>query len=243
VKLTARYEKFTTTSEHWTNTIGFKDPKQALKNMNKFYAANYQKILPQNKNAKILVTSSGSGFLLNFLKDCGYNNYLGVDTNPDKVLKCNKEGFFSECICCFDYLQKNKDLFDVIIVNKELDHLTRKEILLFLKLCKESLKKEGRLIVSAHNANNAIVSTEIIGTFDHYTVLQEDTVGDLLRFSGFRKVKVLPVKYYVFWHNPFNYFALAFTSIIHLFLYTCFKVYGKEGKIFTKKIIGLGFKI
>ena len=50
-----------------------------------YYKYNYLPLLPADRNAKILVVSCGPGYLLNVLRDNGYVDVLGIDSDKDKI--------------------------------------------------------------------------------------------------------------------------------------------------------------
>ncbi|HUO68958.1 MAG TPA: hypothetical protein VMV37_15565, partial [Gammaproteobacteria bacterium] len=50
-----------------------------------YYRSNYLPHLPPNKAASILVISCGPGYLLDTLKDAGYTNVVGIDSDEAKV--------------------------------------------------------------------------------------------------------------------------------------------------------------
>jgi hypothetical protein len=50
------------------------------------------------------------------------------------------------------------------------------------------------------------------------------------------------LKLYVFWTNPLNYVGLAVTGLLSIGFRVLFKIYGKDAKIFTKKIAATASK-
>ncbi|MEL7088864.1 MAG: hypothetical protein AAGL98_10575, partial [Planctomycetota bacterium] len=60
--------------------------------------------------------------------------------------------------------------------------------------------------------------------------------------GGFRDIRPMPLKLYVFWKNPLNYVGLAVTGALELWYRVIFKMYGKNCKIFTKKIAAVAKK-
>ena len=209
----------------------------------KFYRRNYGKYLPANKDANILVVSCGPGYFVNLLSELGYSNVLGIDSDPgkikyaiDKNLKCRSER-------AFDLLEKEKNHFDCIFCEQELNHLTKDEIILFLKLCRESLKMDGILICHALNGANPITGAEALAqNFDHYNTFTEYTMNQVLEYSQFRDIKIIPLDLYVFYKNPANYVLIVLSKLYSLFFTFSFMLYGKSNRIWTKKIGAVGRK-
>ena len=94
-QLAARLEPF---DSYW------QAPEDIEKGYTSFYAYykhNYLPLLPADPNTRILVISCGPGYLLNVLRDNGYANVLGIDSDKDKIsyatsrkLNCRLEAAF-----------------------------------------------------------------------------------------------------------------------------------------------------
>ena len=59
----------------------------------------------------------------------------------------------------------------------------------------------------------------------------------MLDMSGFKNIRIYPLKLYVFWKNPLNYVGLVSTFIIELFFRAIYALYGKKVRVLTKKIL------
>jgi len=231
MELTAKHSPFTTFCE------GPEEIEGGYKLFLLFHAHNYLSRIPQDKNAKILVVSSGVGYFQNSLKEWGYTNVHGVDSDSSKVKYAQKKGFSSERVDCFDFLKQAKNKYDFIFAEQEMNHLTSSEVQLFLNLCHKALKTGGKLLVNAANCANPLISTEYLGNnIDHYTSFTENNMKQYFSLTEFKEIEVFPHDFYVLWNNPLNYVAKGVTSLIHLILKVLFKMYGKSNKIFTKRL-------
>ena len=129
------------------------------------------------------------------------------------------------------------DVHDGAFLKQEVNHLTKSEILEFLRLCREALSPGGTLIVHALNGANPITGAEALAqNFDHYNTCTEYTLRQMLEHAGFGKVRVIPLNLYVFYTNPFNWLSWAASTLLSAFFRAAFVLYGKSNKIFTKKI-------
>ena len=72
--------------------------------------------------------------------------------------------------------------------------------------------------------------------FDHYNTFTEYTMRQVLEYSRFREVKVIPLNLYVFYKNPVNYVLIALSKTYSLFFTFSFMLYGKSNRVWTKKI-------
>lgn len=205
-----------------------------------FYKSNYLPHVPPNKEANILVVSCGPGYFVDLLNNQGYLNVLGIDSSPEKVEHAKKRNLNCLIGHAFDYLDSTNEQFDVIFCEQELNHLTKDEMITFLKLCWNRLRSGGTLIVHGLNGANPITGAEALAqNFDHFNTFTEYSLRQVLEYTGYTAIHVIPLNLYVFYNNPFNYVAIAWAGLYNLFFRVSFKLYGKFNKLFTKKIAAI----
>jgi SAM-dependent methyltransferase len=235
--LAARLEPF---DSYWQAP---KDVEGGFKSFTAYYKANYLPHLPSNRDAKILVVSCGPGYLLNALAEAGYRNVVGIDSDPSKVAYGQKRGLACEAAEAFPYLERQRDEYDVIIPEQELNHLTMEETIEFLRLCRTALKPGGKVIVYAMNGANPFVGSENLShNIDHFYNVTEYSLSQLLELGGFTDIKPFALKLYVFWKNPLNYVGLAVTSLLELTMRIVFMLYGKKVRVLSKKVGAVAVK-
>jgi 2-polyprenyl-3-methyl-5-hydroxy-6-metoxy-1,4-benzoquinol methylase len=202
-----------------------------------FYRNNYLRLLPGEKTARILVISCGPGYFMNMLARHGYANILGIDSDAEKVRWAVGKNLNCKVDRAFAFLDRHKETFDVIFCEQELNHLAKNEIVAFLDMCRESLKSKGILIVHSLNGANPITGAEALAqNFDHYNTFTEYTMRQVLDHCGFGDIEVLPLNLYVFYKNPLNYILILLAGLYTLFFRFSFILYGKENRLWTKKI-------
>ena len=208
-----------------------------------FYRRNYLDRLPKNRASKTLVISCGYGYFVQLLKDAGYSDVLGIDSDPEKVRIATEKGLNCTVESAFAFLENSPGSYDAIIAEQEINHLTKEEILIFLSLCRKNLAEGGTLMVHSLNGANPITGSEALAqNFDHYNTFTEYSLRQILDYSGFVEVNVFPLNLYVFYGNPLNYVALLADRINTLIFRINFILYGKHNRIFTKKIAAVGKK-
>lgn len=213
------------------------DVEKGYRTFGAFYRENYVPHLPEDKDAETLVISCGPGYFLKVLSDLGYRRLLGIDSFPDKVAMARAKGLNAKAERAFPALARSRSAYDLIICEQELNHLTKAEMLSFLRLCKESLRPGGRLIVHGLNGANPITGSEARAqNFDHYNMFTEYSLRQVLEHSGFTEIRVFGLNPYVFRSNPFNYVAMAVAASLTFLFRCCFVLYGKSNRIFEKKI-------
>ena len=213
------------------------DTEKGYASFGTFYKRNYLKYLPKDRSASILVVSCGPGYFVNLLKEHGYSDVFGIDSDHGKVEYAKKRGLNCNIENAFAFLEKNQESFDVIVAEQEINHLTKDEIVMFLKLCWNSLRRDGTLIVHSLNGANPITGSEALAqNFDHYNSFTEYSLKQILRYSNFEKIKIFPLNLYVFYENPLNYVGIFLETLYTMFFRFSFMLYGKSNRIFTKKV-------
>jgi 2-polyprenyl-3-methyl-5-hydroxy-6-metoxy-1,4-benzoquinol methylase len=231
VDLTAKIEPF---DSFWE---GPEDVEKGYTTVCEFYRRNYLQLLPTDREAPILVVSCGPGYFVDMLVREGYSNVIGIDSDPVKVDHALHRNLDCRVERAFPFLAQRKQSFEAIFCEQELNHLTKPEILAFLRLCSESLRADGTLIVHVLNGANPITGAEALAqNFDHYNTFTAYTLQQVLEHAGFAEVRVIPLNLYVFYKNPFNWVAWGASALLALLFRAAFVLYGKSNRIFTKKI-------
>ena len=216
---------------------GPEDVESGYERFYRFYAANYLPHVPEERGSRILVVSCGPGYLNETLRRHGYRDVVGIDSFPEKVEHGRRRGLDCRVERAFPFLASHRECFEAILCEQELNHLTKEEILVFLRLCHESLVPGGTLVVFALNGANPITGAEALAqNFDHYNTFTEYTLRQVLEYAGFERVRLIPLHLYVFYRNPANYLAWAAASLLHFAFRMLFRLYGKSASIFTKKL-------
>lgn len=219
------------------------DVEKGYKSFGQFYRTNYLPYIPRDKNSRTLIVSCGPGYFVNLLKDEGYKDVLGIDSDPQKAAYAVKNELNCREEKVFPFLKNNQTPYDLIVAEQELNHLTKDEMIDFLQLCHQNLSEKGRVIVHSLNGANPITGAEALAqNFDHYNTLTEYSLKQVLEFSGFEDSQAFPLNLYVFYRNPLNYIAMLVHFINLLFFRFNFKLYGKANRIFTKKIAAVAYK-
>jgi len=235
--LTARLEAFDTFWEAPENI------EKGFSSFGKFYKRNYSKFFPEDKTARILVISCGPGYFVNLMKQEGYTRVLGIDSDEEKIGYAKKRGLNCRVERAFGFLENNRETFDLIFAEQEINHLTKDEIVHFLKLCRANLSGGGKLIIHSLNGSNPITGSDALAqNIDHFNTFTEYSLKQLLRYSKFNNITISPLKLYIFYENPLNYIGLAIDAILHTIMKLCFIYYGKKNQIFTKKLAAICIK-
>jgi len=236
------YEKYITTHTGKWHPLDKKEYEMFFR----YFKKNYKPYLPENKNADIIDFGCGAGHFLYFLKKMGYENSIGVDISEECVEFCKKMGFRVEKADILEFIkdEKNRERFDLIVMNDILEHIRREDIITLLKGARNCLKEKGKIIIKVPNASNPFLAsnTRYID-FGHFMSFTEESLAQILNIAGFKNVIIKPQFIYIFYWNPINYLALLFSKILNFFFRLIFLLYGNNTtKIFTKSIIAVAEK-
>ena len=115
-----------------------------------------------NKNSKILDVGCGRANIISYLhKQYKFNNKpIGLDVVRNKNIKSN---IMFKKIDAIKYLKKTNSLFDLILIKQTIHFFTKKQIKILLKLSKNHLNKNGKIMFfSLQTTNNEIPSFDIM---------------------------------------------------------------------------------
>ena len=115
-----------------------------------------------NKNSKILDVGCGRANIISYLhKQYKFNNKpIGLDVVRNKNIKSN---IVFQKIDAIKYLNKTNNLFDLILIKQTIHFFTKKQIKILLKLSKNHLNKNGKIMIfSLQTINNEIPSFDIM---------------------------------------------------------------------------------
>ncbi len=214
-----------------------RDVEGGYRKFAQFYRANYLKRFPQDRAARVLVIGCGPGYLVQVLNQQGYANVLGLDSDPNKVRHAQARGLNCRVQEAFPFLQQTREQFDLVVLESEINHLTKPEIVEFLRLCRGRLAQGGMMAVHSLNGANPLTGMmSYAQNVDHYNVLTDYSLTQLLRLAGFDGIRIVPLNSYVFYLNPLNYVAWALAGAFQLAVRCGYLLYAKPQQALTKKI-------
>ena len=91
-----------------------------------------------------------------------------------------------------------------------------------------------------HNCTIRVIGPE--KDIDHFYLVTEYSLTQLLELGGFRQVRPFALKLYVFWKNPLNYVGLAVTTVLELSMRVIFMLYGKKVRVLSKKVAAVAVR-
>ncbi len=141
------------------------------------------------KNAAILDIGCGSGLMLQFLKQEGFNNLYGIDISEQQVKRARDKGLNADVCNIFDFIKVNKNKFDIIFALDVVEHFYKNELLDFFTGLNYLVNKNGILIIHTPNGEGLFPQHVIYGDLTHLTIFNPNSLGQILRLTGFNQIK------------------------------------------------------
>lgn len=142
--------------------------------------------LPANRDARIVDIACGNGYLLRFLLQRGYHNVQGVDISAEQLAVAKQICEQVELLNGTEFLFKHPAAFDLITSLDLIEHLTKNELLQFLRAAFGALRPGGRLILQTPNCASPLGIAVRYSDFTHEIGLNPNSLAWLMRLTGFQ---------------------------------------------------------
>lgn len=138
-----------------------------------------------DRGAPVLDIGCGAGGLLAYLERRGFSHATGVDISAEQVDLAKQRGVRATLGDVFDVLARQPATFAAIFAVDVFEHFSRDELLRVAPLLYATLTPGGSLLVQTANGAGLYPGQVIYGDLTHMTVLTPQSLGQLLRPSGF----------------------------------------------------------
>lgn len=203
------------------------------------------KILPLikkfEKSSNILELGCGPGYLLEYLKQKGFNNLCGIDISPEQIELAKSTGHNVFQVDVFEFLRTNKNSYDLIFAFDFIEHFTKDELIELSNLVFNSLKSGGLFIIRTPNGQGFFAGTVIYGDLTHQTIFTSNSFTQLMLQAGFSKVEC-------FENGPISKDWKGFLRKVNWEMFklilNIFRIseIGGRIKLFTQDFYGIAFK-
>ncbi|SVB72272.1 uncharacterized protein METZ01_LOCUS225126 [marine metagenome] len=172
------------------------DPDSFLKNkFVKNSVKEYQKVLPQNKDKKILDIGFGMGQFSAACIHLGYENIHCADFGAKyKLLKVCKEfpqikGVHDIESTIGDFLGDSDEKFDFIHLSHVIEHIPKHSLLYLVDSIYKSLHRDGIFFARTPNMLGPIARYSLFCTLGHEYGFTEENLSSLLKICGFEMIQ------------------------------------------------------
>jgi 2-polyprenyl-3-methyl-5-hydroxy-6-metoxy-1,4-benzoquinol methylase len=157
------------------------------------YDRVWTSVLPADKTARILDAGCGSGSLVWWLQQRGYEQSGGIDVSAEQVMVANALGVRHVVKGdLVSFLTGRPGSYDRLILRDVLEHFPRETIVEMLDICRQALRPEGALVIQVPNAGTPLWGRIRHGDFTHEMAFTEGSLRQLLAVTGYRDIRFLP---------------------------------------------------
>ena len=148
------------------------------------------KVLPSEKNARILDIGCGFGRMLCALKNAGYTELAGIDLEDDAIAYCHTLGLDVTKASVLEYAGAGVR-YDVVIMTHVLEHLPKAQTISTLrKIATALLTPTGSLIITVPNAQSNTGCYWMYEDWTHETLYTAGSLLYVLRMAGYQEIKI-----------------------------------------------------
>jgi SAM-dependent methyltransferase len=150
--------------------------------------------LHESRDAVVLDCGCGEGYILSWLKARGYRRASGVDASPEEVAMARNLGLPVECREMAAALAERAGAVDFLILRNVLEHFSKSEVMELLAAARRALRPGGAIWIQVPNAESPFGARLRYADFTHELAFTRDSIAQVLNVSGFREVRVAPVR-------------------------------------------------
>lgn len=189
----------------------------------------------------ILELGCGRGYMLEYLRNKGFNNLKGIDISEEQIKISRQKGFDVRVADVHDYLNRNEDKFKVIIALDFVEHFSKDELIPLFEKIFNKLDDGGIFIFHTPNGQSVLSTSLIYGDLTHLTIFTPSSALQLLKLVGFNNISFYesgPVP-----KNVLGLFRLLIWQIIKLgYNFVSLVETGSKNKVLTQNFIGMAKK-
>lgn len=146
-----------------------------------------------NREARLLDIGCGNGSLIMALHQLGFDHVQGIDISEEQIQIARQSGLMEvEVADATEYLKGKSGLFDAVFCMDLVEHLTKSELVELLLQIRKALKPNGRLYIRTPNMDSPWPHVYASGDFTHETLLNANSIRQLLGSTGYPEVRVYP---------------------------------------------------
>jgi SAM-dependent methyltransferase len=190
------------------------------------YAVNYRDLLSADKGALIIDLGCSEGWMLAWLRDRGYTNLWGADSDRGAVEQAREaigEGSDSSRVVVADIADflrdQPDDHADAVFLNNVIEHLDHDYALDLAAEARRVLKPGGVFVATTGNMENPFNMGLFSRDFTHRVFFSANSLRQMFILAGFEpaRVTVRPIRYRTTLRNlPVQWLAPVMGSALKL---------------------------
>jgi len=232
------YEKYFSSFKSHLSTFDDK----VIRIQHNMYKLQYLPLLKSyNKSASILELGCGPGILLDFLRDKGFGNTLGIDLSAEQVENASEKKLNVELANVLDYIKSTEKTFDIIFAIDLIEHFHKDELIPLFEGIYNNLRIGGAFVFHTPNGLGINANRIIYGDLTHSTIFTPNSAMQILKLVGFNEIKFFETEPYA--KDVNGTLRLLLWKIVKLFFNVIRLIEtGGTEKILTQNFIGYAKK-
>jgi 2-polyprenyl-3-methyl-5-hydroxy-6-metoxy-1,4-benzoquinol methylase len=176
---------------------------------------NWSRVVGRDKSARILDIGCGTGLSVFSLRETGYTNVIGIDTDPEQLAIAHSHGLPCQQVTPSPddaFYGEHRGEFDIILMYDLLEHIAKAQQVPFLRSVRRCLAERGRLILRVPNALGPAAMFQRYVDHTHHCSFTIESLDYVLRNAGFRPAEIMPcseLRLASAWRNPWHLFRLG----------------------------------
>jgi 2-polyprenyl-3-methyl-5-hydroxy-6-metoxy-1,4-benzoquinol methylase len=201
---------------------------------------HFGRLLPRNREARILDVGCGRGGMVFWLQQRGYPRAEGVDLSREQVETARRLGIPNvQQADLSSYLGSRPGFYDALILRDVVEHFTREQIVEVLQLCRAAIRPGGSVIVQVPNAESPFFGRIRSGDFTHELAYTSSSVTQLFNVVGFDDPQVYPTDPAIAGLGSLGRAAL-WAAVKTFYRILLFAELGRGQRILTQGLIAVG---
>lgn len=197
---------------------------------------------PKNRASKIMDIGCGSGGLVWWLQQKGFQNVTGIDTSEEQIsagIDLGVQNLIHGSI--FSFLKECSGDLDFAVVRDVLEHFPKDEAYELCQIIAKALKPGGMFLAQVPNAESPFSGRIRYGDLTHEAAYCVSSLNQLFRMAGFIRIRCYPVRPAAI--GPTSYIRAIVWRMIEAVMKLCLYSeigYAARNSIVTQNIIAIG---
>jgi 2-polyprenyl-3-methyl-5-hydroxy-6-metoxy-1,4-benzoquinol methylase len=160
-----------------------------IKSDYKYYRKIFYPILKEfRKSASIIEVGCGSGYILQFLNQEGFQSLYGIDISEEQIEKAKAKGLQTDVKDVFEFFDTNDKKYDIVFALDFVEHFYKQELIKLFTGIRGIMNENGILIIRTPNGQGLFPGRIVYGDLTHLTIFNPDSLTQILRLTGFSKI-------------------------------------------------------
>ena len=191
--------------------------------MSAFYRRVLGPHVPADKSASVLDVGCGGGYALVALREMGFSQLAGVESDAGQVASCVKRGLGVDLAAdTIAFLKERSEKFELVLCLDVIEHIPHDAQLPFTAALAAALAPGGRLICTVPNASSSLAAHWRHNDWTHHASFTGCSLDFLLHHAGFTDIRMSEVEFLT---RPANWWLPFASGARHWWAFRFFRAW------------------